>query len=193
MRAPRNSRGCEPARSGPVRRRGRAIIRIATSFAPCATLIFSHPQLSCSGARSHHHGGLGIYELRYDTCELLSFFLEELYDFWRICLLGTRSFRWTNYLGIFERTTGARKSCCDESGRSKQLYFWLDQRQPNLSALPNEKCGARQEGVQSCNLNGQGRRHTESRHQEHRNHRRHTTSLRSMQFNVGYLVTIPFS
>ena len=56
---PRDSRGCEPARSGPVRRRGRAIIRIATSLAPCATLIFSHPGLSCSGARSHHHGGLG--------------------------------------------------------------------------------------------------------------------------------------
>ena len=57
--APRDSRGCEPARSGPVRRRGRAIIRIATLLAPCATAIFSQPGLSCSGARSKHHGGLG--------------------------------------------------------------------------------------------------------------------------------------
>ena len=58
--APRDSRGCEPARSGPVRRRGRAIIRIATLLAPCATAIFSQPGLSCSGARSKHHGGLGV-------------------------------------------------------------------------------------------------------------------------------------
>ena len=34
---PRDSRGCEPARRGPVRRRGRAVIRIATSVAPCVT------------------------------------------------------------------------------------------------------------------------------------------------------------
>ena len=32
--------------------------------------------------------------------------------------------------------------------------FWRNQRQPNMSALPNEGCGACQEGVQSCNLNG---------------------------------------
>ena len=65
----RDSRGCEPARSGPVRRRGRAIIRIATLLAPCAATIFSQPGLSCSGARSNHHGGLGCC-----TCQLLIHF-----------------------------------------------------------------------------------------------------------------------
>ena len=31
----------------------------ATLLSPCAATIFSQPALSCSGARSHHHGGLG--------------------------------------------------------------------------------------------------------------------------------------
>ena len=69
---PRDSRGCEPARRGPVRRRGRAVIRIATSFALCATqhraptiaFMLGGEELSSCLVRRHWQGQVAAERVR---------------------------------------------------------------------------------------------------------------------------------